>query len=87
MIFRLKSYMQNFLSDKKCMHAKSLTTNSFQNKGVCDNLGLEGEVKCGSKRRTGHNKRIFPRRRKTWTKRRKWTVMETEASLKGKLDF
>lgn len=62
-------------------HANSLTANSFQNKAVCDNLGVEGKVKCCSKRRTGHNERVFPAARHTRT------VMETEVSHKGKLDF
>ena len=60
---------------------KSLTSNRFQNKGVCDNLGVQGEVKRGSERRTGNNNRVRPKRRETRA------VMETEASQKGKLDF
>lgn len=42
------------------MHAKKLlTTNGLQNKRVCDNLGMAGQVHQGGRRHAGHNKRVF----------------------------
>lgn len=52
------------------MPSKSLTPNSLRNKGVCDRLCHVGEVKRGSKRRTGHNQWVFPRIGEVCTKRK-----------------
>lgn len=42
------------------MYEKSLTTHSFQNKGVGNDVSLVAEVQCGSEGWMTRNERVFP---------------------------